>query len=174
MSQLSIYADDQPANPQLRVVDPAGITAELDRRGIRFERRSLPEDRSLEALGPIIEDLKQQFGYTTADVVAVTPETPNHATMREKFLAEHTHAEDECRLMLSGGGSFFLHLGDEVLHVEVGAGDLISVPAGTRHWFDMGTRPAFAALRLFSNPEGWVATFTGDAIAARFPAHGEA
>ena len=47
--------------------------------------------------------------------------------------------------------------------------DLISVPASTRHWFDMGPNPSFTAIRLFNNPEGWVADFTGDNIAGRFP-----
>ncbi len=47
--------------------------------------------------------------------------------------------------------------------------DLISVPAGTKHWFDMGEEPHFVAIRLFNNPEGWVAKFTGDAIAKSSP-----
>ncbi len=48
-------------------------------------------------------------------------------------------------------------------------GDLISVPAKTRHWFDMGPRPEFKAIRLFITPEGWVANYTGDKIADGFP-----
>ncbi|WP_445623245.1 hypothetical protein [Lactiplantibacillus plantarum] len=47
--------------------------------------------------------------------------------------------------------------------------DLISVPAGVPHWFDMGSAPAFTCIRLFNDPAGWVAQFTGDDIAARFP-----
>ena len=46
-------------------------------------------------------------------------------------------------------------------------GDLIRVPAGTRHWFDMEVHQRFA--RFFSNTEGWVAQFSGDPIADRFP-----
>jgi 1,2-dihydroxy-3-keto-5-methylthiopentene dioxygenase len=45
----------------------------------------------------------------------------------------------------------------------------ISVPASTRHWFDMVPNPVFTALRLFNNPEGWAANFTGDDITSRFP-----
>jgi 1,2-dihydroxy-3-keto-5-methylthiopentene dioxygenase len=47
--------------------------------------------------------------------------------------------------------------------------DLISVPAGTPHWFDMGSEPNFTAIRIFDNPEGWVAQFTGDGIADAYP-----
>ena len=43
--------------------------------------------------------------------------------------------------------------------------DLISVPAHTPHWFDMGSEPNFTAIRIFDNPEGWIAQFTGDDIA---------
>jgi 1,2-dihydroxy-3-keto-5-methylthiopentene dioxygenase len=43
------------------------------------------------------------------------------------------------------------------------------VPANTRHWFDMSEQPYFIAIRLFNNPAGWVANFTGTDIAERFP-----
>jgi 1,2-dihydroxy-3-keto-5-methylthiopentene dioxygenase len=33
----------------------------------------------------------------------------------------------------------------------------------------MGPNPTFTAIRMFNNPEGWVAQFTGDKIAADFP-----
>ncbi|MNR57833.1 Acireductone dioxygenase [compost metagenome] len=47
--------------------------------------------------------------------------------------------------------------------------DLISVPAGTKQWFDMGERPHFITIHLFNNPQGRVANFTGDKIAGQFP-----
>src|SRR5260370_1019333 len=34
-----------------------------------------------------------------------------------------------------------LHLEPEVVAVVREGGDLLSVPSGTRHWFDMGVRP---------------------------------
>ncbi len=34
----------------------------------------------------------------------------------------------------------------------------------------MGPSPHFTAIRLFTTPAGWVAKFTGDPIANRFPA----
>ena len=58
---------------------------------------------------------------------------------------------------------------EEVLQVLCEADDWISVPAGTKHWFDMGAEPSFCAIRFFDNPEGWVAQFSGDPIADRFP-----
>ena len=73
------------------------------------------------------------------------------------------------RFFVEGQGLFSLHIGTEVLVTLCERGDLIGVPAGTRHWFDMGPTPAFCALRFFNNSEGWVAKFTGDPIADRYP-----
>ena len=88
--------------------------------------------------------------------------------MRQKFLAEHTHSEDEVRFFVDGHGLFSLHVAAEVYEVLCEKGDLISVPANTKHWFDMGPNPRFVAIRFFNNPEGWVAQFTGSDIADRF------
>ena len=77
------------------------------------------------------------------------------------------------RFFVEGAGLFYLRLGADICMVLCQQGDLLSVPAGTRHWFDMGTAPRFCAIRLFGNPDGWVASFTGDDLAARFPTFDE-
>ena len=89
--------------------------------------------------------------------------------LRAKFLAEHTHADDEVRFFVAGSGLFVLHAEGRVYAALCEQDDLISVPAGIRHWFDMGSSPAFTCIRLFNDPAGWVARFTGDDIATRFP-----
>ena len=39
--------------------------------------------------------------------------------------------------------------------------DLISVPAGTKHWFDAGeTTPFVKAIRIFIDMSGWVPEYT--------------
>ncbi|SIS78656.1 1,2-dihydroxy-3-keto-5-methylthiopentene dioxygenase [Insolitispirillum peregrinum] len=177
MSRLIVYpaSADCAATPTLDTADGARMASALAGYGVRFEQHPLPANADsidppelLQAMATTIDSLKAQFGYQSCDVVKVTPATPNITKARAGFLAEHIHAEDECRLMIAGGGTFYLHLADEVVQVDVTAGDLISVPAGAMHWFDMGATPTFTALRLFTNPDGWVANFTGDAIALRF------
>jgi 1,2-dihydroxy-3-keto-5-methylthiopentene dioxygenase len=84
-------------------------------------------------------------------------------------LADHTHSEDEVRFFVVGRGLFCLHMGDEVLQLVCEKNDWIAVPAGTKHWFDMGPNPQFCALRFFNNPEGWVGSFTADPIASHYP-----
>lgn len=186
MSMLSLYRDllagDAPAAPLEVTLDGERISQLLAGIGVRFERwsadRALPDGASqadiLAAYGTEVARLSAEGGYRTADVVRIAKGTPNTGPMRAKFLDEHRHGEDEVRFFTEGAGSFYLHVDDRVYHVVCEQNDLISVPASTRHWFDMGTDPAFCAIRLFTNPDGWVATFTGDAIAARFPTHDEA
>jgi 1,2-dihydroxy-3-keto-5-methylthiopentene dioxygenase len=94
--------------------------------------------------------------------------------MRAIFLSEHRHAEDEIRYFVEGAGLFTLRERGRVYAVRCEANDLICVPAGMRHWFDMGPRPHFTAMRFFRTPEGWVGDFTGDPIADRFPRLGAA
>ena len=89
--------------------------------------------------------------------------------LRDKFLHEHTHSDFEVRFFVDGEGLFYIRKNSRVYAILCNRGDLISVPANTKHWFDMGPRPYFKAVRLFTTPEGWVANFTGDKIADRFP-----
>lgn len=115
-----------------------------------------------------IDRLIDEEGYQSVDVVSMTPEHPQKQAAREKFLEEHSHSEDEVRFFVDGQGLFSLHIGERIYEVLCTKGDLISVPANTPHWFDMGPNPNFTAIRLFNNPEGWVANFTGSDIAQRF------
>ncbi len=97
------------------------------------------------------------------------PDHPNKEALRKKFLDEHTHSEDEVRFFVEGQGLFCIHKAGQVFLVLCEKGDLISVPEGTPHWFDMGSEPRFTAIRLFTHTEGWVARMTGNDIASRFP-----
>jgi 1,2-dihydroxy-3-keto-5-methylthiopentene dioxygenase len=181
---LLVRAPESDANGVvLRTTDVAEIQAALAPHGVRFERwsaavelpRGAEQAAILAAYADDVARLSREGGYQSADVVRLYPDDADPAwpakaaAARAKFLAEHTHAEDEVRFFVEGSGVFYLRLGGHVHALRCERGDLVSVPAGTRHWFDMGTRPSFCAIRLFGNPDGWVAQFTGDDIATRFP-----
>jgi 1,2-dihydroxy-3-keto-5-methylthiopentene dioxygenase len=173
MSRLQVFREEDAANPVLVTEDGKVIAATLNHIGVRFEHwptRDRGED-ILAAYAPEIAALKIEGGYQTVDVVSVTPDHPDRAVMRTKFLSEHIHAEDEVRFFVGGEGLFTLHHDGRVFDVLCTKGDLMSVPAGMKHWFDMGAAPHFTAIRLFVNPDGWVAAFTGDDISDRFPRH---
>jgi len=177
MSRLTIYADSQPAVPTLRTEDPAVIAAELGRIGVRFARWDSPvtltpddpAETILAAYKPYLDELMGTAGAGSADVIKLTPDHPQAGALREKFLSEHTHSEDEVRFFVHGSGNFILHVDGQVFDAHCTQGDLISVPAGTKHWFDAGLAPSFTALRVFQDTAGWTPHYTGDAIAERFP-----
>ena len=177
MSQLTIYPDSASDEVILSTDDFDEISGELGKAGIRIERwqadRELPDDADEEtiiaAYRSEIDRLVAERGYQTYDVVSMNPDHPEKEAFRRKFLDEHTHSEDEVRFFVRGQGLFVMHVGDKVYSVLCEKDDLISVPANTKHWFDMGPNPRFTAIRLFNNPEGWVANFTGDEIASGFP-----
>ena len=172
MSNLKIYPENDSTQLLFECTDGQEISAELEKMGIKFERwavKDAEEGEPLEIYGDYIDSLKSAGGYQTADVVQLKPDNPNKQELREKFLSEHTHSEDEVRFFVHGSGLFYLHLGEKVFAVTCMEGDLLSVPANTRHWFDMGPEPEFTCIRLFTDPAGWVAELTGDPIADAFP-----
>lgn len=173
MSRLQVFAEDDAATPLLDSNDAAEIESTLKGAGVRFERWPLKPATSdsdpLTVYADEVARLTAEGGYQSIDVARITPDHPDRATLREKFLSEHTHGEDEVRFFIDGEGLFTLHHDGRVFNMLCCAGDLISVPAGMRHWFDMGAAPRFTAIRLFVNPNGWVAAFTGSDIAERFP-----
>lgn len=173
MSRLQIFDESDAAILLADSSDPDEIAPLLAEIDVLFERWPVREARGdpLTAYAPEIERLKGRGGYQSIDVVSVTPNHPDRAAMRTKFLSEHTHAEDEVRFFIEGEGLFTLHADGRVWNMLCTAGDLMSVPAGMTHWFDMGSAPRFTAIRLFVNTDGWIASFTGSDIADRFPRH---
>jgi len=177
MSRLRIFEESRPQSPLAELDQHAAITAELARVGVRFEQweASQPiapgasQDEVIAAYRADIDRLMDEAGYQAVDVISLAPDHPDRAALRQKFLSEHTHSEDEVRFFVAGSGQFTLHIDGKVYDILCEQGDLIGVPDGTRHWFDMSESPYFVAIRLFTNREGWVAKFTGDDIAGRFP-----
>lgn len=176
VTQLTIHHDPAAA-PTLLTNDRPLIVRELAARGVALDhwpaRASLPEGADqteiLAAYAEEIARVQADGRYATVDAIRMTPDHPERQALRAKFLAEHTHSEDEVRFFVEGRGLFCLHIGEEVLQLLCEQNDWIAVPAGIRHWFDMGPEPQFCALRFFNDPAGWVADFTGDAIADRYP-----
>lgn len=177
ISTLRVWSDRDPANTITQTSDRAHIAQELQHIGVRFEQwladaelpRGANQEAVIDAYRSSIDRLVAQCGYSSFDVLRVERGAPNTETMRRKFLDEHRHSEDEVRFFVEGRGAFYLHVDGRVYQTVCCKGDLISVPAGTKHWFDMGPDPDFTVIRLFMNPDGWVANFTGDPIAANYP-----
>ncbi|MBE5251152.1 MAG: acireductone dioxygenase [Enterobacterales bacterium endosymbiont of Blomia tropicalis] len=177
MSALTIFTDSEASQPVWHSTDAEAIRARLNAKGVRFERweadRDLGENPDaatvINAYQHAIDRLVAEKGYQSWDVISMRADHPQKDLLREKFLSEHTHGEDEVRFFVEGAGLFCLHLDGQILQILCEKSDLISVPAGTPHWFDMGSAPNFTAIRIFDNQEGWIANFTGDKIADAYP-----
>ena len=171
MATIRVPAHDRVVSEQ------AAVTAFLAAEGIDHERwtpthplgASASAEEVLAAYEPEIARLKARGGYVTADVIDVRPETPNLEPMLAKFRREHWHDEDEVRFILEGSGVFFIHpRARDVFAIEVGPGDLIRVPRGTWHWFDLCAERRIRAIRLFQDAAGWTPRYTESGVDAGF------
>ncbi len=177
MSRLTIYPDKNPDDITLETTDGDVILKELGNIGVRFERwetqsplaSDADNDAVMLAYDADIQRLKDENGYQSVDVIRLSSDHPQKDELRQKFLSEHTHSEDEVRFFVEGSGIFYLRVDGRVYMTLCERGDLISVPTDTRHWFDMGEEPNLTCIRLFTSKEGWVADYTGDDIADKFP-----
>lgn len=141
------------------------INISYERWDIKRVSTDASPEELLSAYVPEISALKKKGGYTTADVIDVQPETPGLEAMLAKFNREHWHDEDEVRFIVRGRGLFHLHPeGRPVVAVEVTAGDLIRVPKGTRHWFNLCGDRDIRAIRLFQDAAGWTPHYTSSGI----------
>lgn len=181
MSLLHVF-DESGTRTLLRTTDVEVMTRELAERGIALQRRPvrpLPADADsdavLEAYREEVAEICAAGGYRLVDVAALRPDPGNPEwagkarAAREKFLYEHTHDEDEVRFFVGGRGCFYLHLDDRVYATVCEAGDLLSVPAGTTHWFDMGAVPDFCVIRFFEEEDGWIGSFTDSGASIPIP-----
>lgn len=169
----SVFIQDE--NKQ--ITDPDAIRAFLKPFGIWYEKWDvagrLPESPSdqdiLSTYAPEIERLKKEGGFVTADVINVSPATPNLDVMLAKFDKEHTHSEDEVRFTVSGKGVFHIHpTNGPVFEITVESGDLINVPRGTNHWFSLCTEKHIRCIRLFEDMAGWTPHYVADAVHTRY------
>ncbi|MCB9874294.1 MAG: cupin domain-containing protein [Planctomycetaceae bacterium] len=145
--------------------------------GIWYERwevegRVGPEatnEEILAAYSDEVERLKAKGGFVTADVINVTPDTPGLDAMCAKFADEHTHSEDEVRFTVKGRGVFHINpMNGPVFGVTVESGDLINVPHGTRHWFNLCSDKTIRCIRLFEDASGWTPHYVDDPIHQKY------
>ena len=161
-----------------QINDPLQIKTYLAQYGVFFDQWTcaiqFSDDASQEEiLAAYAKDLKpfmENGGYQSADVISIHSLTPNYDQIRAKFLAEHTHDEDEIRFFVDGQGLFWFHLqGAPVFNVLCQRGDLISVPTGTKHWFDAGaTSPFVKAIRIFTDMTGWTPHYTHSGLETQY------
>ena len=147
----------------------AGIGIDYERWPTESVAAEASSEQILAAYGTQIAELNLRGGYVTADVIDVRPETPGLEGMLAKFSIEHWHDEDEVRFIVAGRGLFHIHPKQgPVIAIEVEAGDLIRVPRGTLHWFDLCGDRRIRAIRLFQDSSGWTPHYTNSAVDRKY------
>lgn len=155
------------------ITDPAEIREFLAPFGLWYEKwdvegRIGPDatnEEILEAYKPEIDRLKEKGGFVTADVINVTPGTEGLEAMLNKFNKEHTHDEDEVRFTVKGSGVFHVHPENgPVFGITVESGDLVNVPRGTQHWFNLCNDKTIRCIRLFEDPGGWTPHYIEESV----------
>jgi 1,2-dihydroxy-3-keto-5-methylthiopentene dioxygenase len=157
-----------------KITDQSKIKAFLAERGVWFdqwEAKAEFDDKAdqetvLAAYEHVLKPYMDMNGYQTADVISVHPGMDNLDAIKTKFLSEHTHSEDEVRFFVDGEGLFWFNMekGNPVFCVICQKGDLISVPANTKHWFDFGPKTFVKAIRVFIDQSGWVPHYTESGV----------
>lgn len=154
----------------ITITDPKEIREFFNARNLYFDQwhcdvifgDDATQEEILAAYAKDLNPFMEKGGYQTADVINMKPGMEGYDVIRAKFLSEHIHTEDEIRFFVDGQGIFWFNLETEpVFNLLCERGDLISVPAGTKHWFDAGSsRPFVKAIRIFIDMSGWVPHYT--------------
>jgi len=159
------------------IVETKTVAEYLSNVRITYERweveSPLPQNASAEevlaAYEQEVERLKQKGGYVAADVIDVNSRTAGLAEMLAKFKREHWHDEDEVRFILDGRGLFHVRpQTGPIISIEVEAGDLVCIPAGTWHWFNLCSELEIKAIRLFQRTDGWTPYYTESNVDLRY------
>lgn len=163
----SISRELSPIGIQLNrwpVGDDPQLKALLDKASLSDDEK----DQVLVALDRYFNQLQQDAGYQSRDLIVIHPDIPNLSAMLSKFDRVHTHADDEVRYIIEGEGIFgFVRPDGSQVELTVQPEEYINVPTGTEHWFYLTDQQRIKAVRYFVDTEGWVPQYTDTAIRFR-------
>lgn len=174
MSSLSVYHVSSPDLPNKVLTHFEDIAATLAEQGIGFERwphatRVEPgadEQEVLAACQVQLDPLMSERGHAALEVLS---RKGGYADINSVLPEEQRLEGDAALLLLAGRGLLCLHIDDYVYGLVCERHELVSLPAGTAHWFDLGEQPNLVAIRLFGTGTTPAGKVTGDDIASRFP-----
>jgi 1,2-dihydroxy-3-keto-5-methylthiopentene dioxygenase len=174
MATLNIYKNNQL---QKQIIDTDSISNELSKIGIKFEKWAIQEvlenksgiEEIEEKFKDKIQTVLRENNFSSYDIVSINPDIKGIEDLKNKFIPEHTHDDNEVRFFIDGQGLFCINQDENIYQVLCEKGDYISVPANTKHWFDMGSKANFKCIRFFEDEAGWIAKYTGSDISRQYP-----
>ncbi|MCZ8344213.1 MAG: cupin domain-containing protein [Leptospira sp.] len=150
----------------------------LSAKGLLYESYSAPDslkdllaqkslndgekEQVLSGLQYRFEELQRDHGYLSRDLIVLHDEVPGISDMLAKFDKLHIHTDEEVRYIIDGSGIFGFIIGGERFEVQVSAGDFISIPANTNHWFTLDEKKRIKAVRYFKDNTGWTPVYVDE------------
>ena len=128
----------------------------LDASAYTYPKISVPWDPA-DAFDPNLQRIRDERGYSYADIITVHPDTlPEYDTKVKAFFEEHIHDAEEIRYILGGSGYFDVrNKDDEWVRIHIKAGDLMTLPEGIYHRFTVDEADSIHAMRLFIGQPVW-------------------
>ncbi|WP_304640525.1 hypothetical protein [Pseudomonas sp.] len=175
MATLVVYRADNLDNPAKLLTHFDDVQAELARVSLRLHHHPVEElsgavgtlEHLPQALLLGLRALYPEHDWPHVELYA-RDAIPVYATASvETAEQEHCHPEAGLRYFLQGGGILCLRLADEVLALGCEPGDVIELPAGSRHWFSPRPGEDLLLVRLSASSAGLLVEPTGDPIARK-------
>lgn len=103
----------------------------FDADAYEYPVKAVPWDPK-DAVDPKLKQLRDDRGYSYADIITIHPDTlPGYEEKLKMFFEEHIHDAEEIRYVLSGSGYFDVRdKNDKWVRVHVKKGDLMTLPEG--------------------------------------------
>ena len=179
MSSLAVHLHTAPELPNKVLNHADDIASTLAAVGIDYRQVELPaelrpgcEQAEFDAAcGLWLQALMSMEGHVQQELFNLQRNHPQKLELRARHLDEQAQQSVSAWLFIGGFAQLSLHLDGYVYVLQGERGDLLTLPAGTRHWFDLGEEPHVLALRLSASDEA--PERTGEAIASRFARLGD-
>ena len=178
MSHLCVYHQSNSLQPVRLLNHQEDIARELAAIGSGFQRwpatvpvtaRTVAEE-VMAACQAGVAQLERAMAH--ADVIGLDENSAQEQAgkLRKQLSQEHVCDAEQAWLFAAGRGMLCLHVDGHVYALLCERGDLLTIPAGVKRWFDMGEQPRFVVTRLCDAAGGCEPRLTGEDVASRYPA----
>lgn len=157
MSHVAVYALATLDTPNKVLTHAEDIASILAEHGVRFERwQPGPLEKGASEAQMIAASQTQidALGYSAVEVFSVGSDQPHKDELRAMHQKMRRFSEDHARLFIAGQGLYTLQVGDYLYAVRCEKNDLLVIPAGLSHGFDIGENPYCVTLCLSNSVRG--------------------
>lgn len=128
----------------------------MDADSFEYPTKAVPWNPK-DAVDPKLSALRDDRGYSYADIISIHPDhLPEYEKKVKFFFEEHIHDAEEIRNILDGSGYFDVRdKDDKWIRIHIKKGDLMTLPEGIYHRFTCDETDYIKAMRLFKGQPVW-------------------